>query len=222
MHNRFVAYYRVSTKQQGRSGLGLEAQKVIVNHFSAKDAIQVEKEFTDIESGKEMNNRPALRSAIEFCKKEGCGLMVAKLDRLSRDVEHVFRIKKLLGEGRLVCCDLPSTDSLTLSIFAGLAQREREIISIRTQAALAAKKRQGVKLGKPENFNQQARIKGAAAMKKRSQLNPELRKAIPLANELRSKGKTLQEIADDLNKYGFVTARGKNFQRTSVSRILSR
>ncbi|MFK7983226.1 MAG: recombinase family protein, partial [Saprospiraceae bacterium] len=135
----YIAYYRVSTEKQKKSGLGLESQKAIIQHFSEIDKATIVKEFTETESGKAIDNRPQLQQAINYCLKNGYTLIVAKLDRLSRDVEHIFQIKKKLGK-LFISCDLPNTDSLTLSIFAGIAQRERELISIRTKLALKAKK----------------------------------------------------------------------------------
>lgn len=153
---RYIPYLRVSTETQKRSGLGLEAQRAIIEHYAKVDGAELGKEFVETESGKDIDNRPILKEAIEYCLENSFVLVVAKLDRLSRDVEHIFSIHKRL-DGLFKSCDLPTTDSLTLSIFAGLAQREREIISIRTKQALKAKKEKGIKLGKPENFNNNGR-----------------------------------------------------------------
>ena len=149
-------------------------------------------------------------------------MIVAKLDRLSRDVEHVFKINKQLGEGRLICCDLPSTDILTLSIFAGLAQRERELISIRTKYALKAKKERGEKLGSPHNFTNEGRKKGAKAMRDKARGNVHNRRAIPLIVSLRDKGQTYQKICDTLNQSGFQTVRGGIFRPTTVKLLYDR
>ena len=149
---QYIAYLRVSTKGQERSGLGLEAQRAIIKHFTDLEQSTVVHEVLEAESGKDIDNRPKLTCAIHECETMGYTLIVAKLDRLSRNVEHIFRIHNRLGN-LFRSCDLPTTDSLTLSIFAGLAQREREIISIRTKQALAAKKARGERLGTIKNLN---------------------------------------------------------------------
>jgi len=117
----YVAYLRVSTQEQKKSGLGIEAQREIIRHYATIDGVEIHQEYVEAESGKETDNRPILQEAVEFCKVHDCILVVAKLDRLSRDVEHIFRLQKQLGD-RFKSCALPNSDSLTLSIFAGLAQ----------------------------------------------------------------------------------------------------
>lgn len=213
-----VAYIRVSTKKQQKSGLGLEAQKAIIEHYSNQEQAKIIKYYIETESGKEMENRPQLQEAISFCKSQKAVLVVAKLDRLSRDVEHIFTIKKQLGD-YFKSCDLPSTDSLTLSIFAGLAQREREIISIRTKLALQEKKKQGVKLGSPQNLTQEARQKGAEANKQKAKDTRSNKIAITLIDSMRKDGQTYQAIADQLNHIGLKTARGKEYKRSTVKMI---
>ena len=123
---KYVAYYRVSTKKQKRSGLGLESQKAIIEHFAELDKATIVKEYIEAESGKEIINRPKLQKAMNYCLDNNCVLIVAKLDRLSRDVEHIFQLKKKLGK-LFISCDLPNSDSLTLSIFAGIAQTKGRI-----------------------------------------------------------------------------------------------
>ena len=216
-----VAYIRVSTKKQEKSGLGLEAQKAIIEHYINQEQSQIIKYYIETESGKEIENRPQLQEAINFCRTQKAVLVVAKLDRLSRDVEHIFAIKKQLGD-YFKSCDLPSTDSLTLSIFAGLAQREREIISIRTKLALQQKKKQGAKLGSPQNLTQEARQKGADANKKKANETNSNKIAYSIISGLRKDGHSYQKVADQLNQIGLKTARGKNYQRATVSYILKK
>lgn len=216
---KYIAYMRVSTKGQERSGLGLQAQKAIIDHYTKLEGAEIVQEYIESESGKDIENRPKLQLAINECMKSNFILIVAKLDRLSRDVEHIFKIQKRLGEHRFKSCDLPSSDSLTLSIFAGLAQREREIISIRTKVALQAKKAQGVKLGKPENLTQEARDKGVVAIKEKAKKNHNNRVATALIEKCKREKMTLQEIANELNQHGFKTSQGKQFNRISVSRL---
>jgi DNA invertase Pin-like site-specific DNA recombinase len=221
MAKKYVAYYRVSTEKQGRSGLGLNAQRAIVRHYTKEDKAELVSEMTEQASGKEIDNRPILQNALVYCVKNDCTLIVAKLDRLSRDVEHVFKIKKVLGEN-LICCDLPTTDSLVLSIFAGLAQRERELISIRTKAALKVKKEKGATLGTLKNLTIKGRKKGAQAMKDKANKNMNNVRATLLIVSLRDSGKTLQAICDELNKNGFQTARNKQFKPTTVKLLYER
>lgn len=218
---KYISYLRVSTKAQEKSGLGLLAQRAIIAHYAKIEGAEILKEYIEAESGKEMENRPILEQAISDCFKEDGVLVVAKLDRLSRDVEHIFKIQKQLGE-RFKSCDLPTTDALTLSIFAGLAQREREIVSIRTKVALQAKKAQGVKLGKPEHLTQEARDKGVAAIKVKAKANVHNRVASALIDKCKKEKKTLQAIADELNQNGFKTSQGKRFNAISVSRLARR
>lgn len=216
---KYVAYLRVSTKKQGRSGLGLEAQKEVIKHFTSDGTVI--SEFIEVESGKDIDNRIELKKAIAKAKKEKAFLIVAKLDRLSRDVEHIFKIKKQLGD-LFKSCDLPNTDSLTLSIFAGLAQREREIIGIRTKVALAQKKKQGVKLGKIENLTSKGRAKGVKAIKAKALKNENNQRSMELIQLYKSQGLTLEQIANKLNDNGFKTARNKSFHKTTVSRLYKR
>ena len=201
--------------KQGKSGLGLEAQKAIIEHYTAVDKAELVGEFLETESGKEVENRPILEKAVRYCIEQDCILVVAKLDRLSRDVEHVFRLMRVLG-GRLRSFDLPTTDSFTLSIFAGLAQRERELISIRTRQALAVKKAQGFKLGRLENLTQEGRNKGAERVRQLANENPKNIQVGAVIKMYRKQGQTFQEIAEQLNKSHFRTVRGKLFTKAMV------
>lgn len=140
----YAVYIRVSTQKQGRSGLGLESQQQICNDFiSANNGYKIA-EFKDVESGTH-RNRSGLLSAIEFCKTNNCGLVIAKLDRLARDVEFCF---KVINTGiEIHFCDMPQINTLLLGVFASVAQYERELTSDRTKKALAAKKARGEKVG---------------------------------------------------------------------------
>ena len=142
---RFVAYYRVSTERQGRSGLGLEAQQAAVAGF-INGGTELVAEFTEIESGKR-NERPALAQALEACRRHKAKLVIAKLDRLSRNLAF---IATLMASGvEFVAVDNPHANKLTVHILAAVAQHEREMISQRTKDALAAARRRGVRLGNP-------------------------------------------------------------------------
>jgi DNA invertase Pin-like site-specific DNA recombinase len=164
MMTQYVAYYRVSTKMQGQSGLGLQAQKAMVTQFVKNDPIL--EEFTEVESGKK-DNRTQLLLAIAWAKQKGARLIIAKLDRLSRNASFIFMLRDSGVD--FVCADMPDANTLTVGIFAVLAQHERELISARTKAALAAKKRAGAKLGKPENLGDQARLRSIQVRKQASQ-----------------------------------------------------
>lgn len=222
MITEVITYLRVSTKEQGLSGLGLDGQRHILSHFMDKDKLVHVKEFVEVQSGKDIRNRPVLEKAINFCKKNNTKLMVAKLDRLSRDVEHTFKIIKRIGEGNFISADLPSSDSLTISIFAGLSQREAEIVSLRTKLALRVLKRKGVKLGTPSNLTNKARAKGREEHSLNARLNENNVKAQVVIKSLRENGKTIREIVDELNKNNFKSARGGRFHASSVFYLLKR
>lgn len=213
---RYVAYYRVSTREQGASGLGLEAQKTAVAGFVKGPIVA---EFTEVESGKN-NQRVQLAAAIARAKAEGAKLVIAKLDRLSRNASFIFTLRDSGVDFQ--CVDLPDANTLTIGIFATLAQHERELIGSRTKAALQAKKAQGAVLGKPENLTYAAQLKGAAANHRLAVTNPDARKAEGLAKRLRTDQKTYAQIAAELNQFGFKTANGFAFHAMQVQRILKR
>jgi len=217
----YVAYYRVSTKKQGESGLGLDAQRTAVAGFvkGASTPGIIVAEYTEIESGKR-DQREQLRLAIDHAKKEGAVLVIAKLDWLSRNASFIFTLRD--SGVNFQCVDMPDANTLTIGIFATLAQHERELISSRTKAALAVKLSQGVKLGKPENLTEAARLKGAAANRRQATENPNNKRAASMVAVLRSAGKNFTEIAVELNRAGFQTARGGQFQATQVMRLAGR
>lgn len=215
---KYIAYYRVSTKQQGSSGLGLDAQREQVQRFvNCCDCILAE--YTDIESGK-VDNRPELLKAIEHANNIGAKLVIAKLDRLSRNAAFIFTLKDRKVD--FVCADMPEANTLTIGIFATLAQHERELISQRTKAALQARKDRGMKLGKPENMDHEAQKKGAKAMKDKAKANENNKRGKGYVVALRSQGLGWSEIARTLNNEGFRTAKGKAFQAVQVQRLYNR
>ena len=215
---KFVVYYRVSTKKQGKSGLGLESQKAIVAHFINQHNII--ETHTDILSGKN-TDRQGLRKAIKKCKEVNATLVVAKIDRLSRKTEDALNIYNDL-DGRLYSCDIPNLDKFTLTIFMAIADRERELISIRTKQALAEIKKQGKSLGTIKNLTDKGRREAHRANKMKAKNNQNNMRASALIVEMRNKGMQLQQIADKLNSNGFKTSRGKSFHKTSVSRLYDR
>jgi DNA invertase Pin-like site-specific DNA recombinase len=215
---KYVAYYRVSTAKQGQSGLGLEAQRAAVVAF-VKDAAGIIQEFVEVESGKR-NDRPQLAAAIDYAKKKGATLIIAKLDRLSRNAGFIFALRDSGVD--FVCADMPDANTLTVGIFAVLAQHERELISSRTKAALQAKIKQGHMLGTPANLSDAARSKGQAVVRQKAAANENNRRAAALVAVYRGQGMGWSAIAEALNKAGFRTSMGKQFQAVQVQRIHQR
>lgn len=213
---KFVAYYRVSTARQGASGLGLESQQAAVATFAQGIGLIVA-EFTEVESGKK-NQRPQLAAAIAAARASKATLLIAKLDRLSRNIQFIFELR---DSGVLFrACDIPEANTLTIGIFAVVAQHEREMISKRTKAALAAKKARGVILGNPANFTAASRALGRAAMQAQAREAPANKQARRLASLLRRDGLTLAAIAEELNTSGYRTRRGNPFTKKAISRLL--
>lgn len=213
-----VCYYRVSTQKQGRSGLGLEAQKEIAAQYVNAVSGKIIAEFTDVESGTH-RNRPGLMEALAYCKRENATLVIAKLDRLARDVEFTF---KVVNSGvKIHFCDMPQVNTMILGVFASVAQYERELGSKRTKDALAAKKAQGAKLGAPDpKFTESQRAKSEAIRKENAERRST--KFIDLIELYRGQGMTLQAIADKLNAKGFTTSRGKAFNPSTIAMYLKR
>lgn len=208
---RFVAYYRVSTDQQGRSGLGLDAQREAVQAFSTIIA-----EFTEIESGKR-DDRPQLALALEHCRIHDAALLIAKIDRLSRDAAFLFTLRKAGVE--IVAADMPQAGTLEFGIRAVFAQHEREEISRRTKAALAAAKARGVKLGcpTPRNGNRVA----VALLQARARAFSDT--ILPFIVEAREAGRfTMREIAAYLAERGVRTFTGKpNWHPSQVHNVIN-
>jgi DNA invertase Pin-like site-specific DNA recombinase len=212
----YTPYYRVSTQKQGVSGLGLEAQQAAVRAF-VQDPAQLLLEFVEIESGKK-NRRPQLLAAIAEARRVGSTLLIAKLDRLSRNASFILALRDSGVD--FVCCDMPDANTLTVGLFAVLAQHERETISKRTKDALAAKKARGAQLGNPRNMTSAITQQGQAAMQRNAHEHQANRQAAQLAELLRAKEQTLWEIATALNAAGYRTRRGKAFHATTVRRLL--
>jgi DNA invertase Pin-like site-specific DNA recombinase len=218
-----VAYYRVSTKEQGESKLGLEAQEATVKNYVAFNGMTIVATFTETESGTK-NDRDRLTQALSACRRYGARLIIAKLDRLSRDLGFIDKLQK---DGvDFVCCDNPHANKMTIQFFAIIAQNEAQVISERTKAALAALKARGVLLGGANpscanNLNQEARLKGAAlAAVERSRLCSE---ADALVSEhirsMRQSETPFAEIAKQLNTDGTVTRQHKRWTATQVRRV---
>lgn len=211
-----VAYYRVSTQKQGQSGLGLEAQRASVKAYAEAQGLSVAHEFTEVESGRK-KNRPQLQAALEQCRRTGARLLIAKLDRLARNVAF---ISTLMESGvDFTAVDMPEADRLTLHVMAAVAEREAELISSRTRAALAARKARGLSLG-TNNLTPENRAKGPEAMKEAAR--QATRQATAFAQTLRKQGATLSSIATTLNESGFTTRTGAQWSAMQVKRILDR
>lgn len=212
-----VAYFRVSTQKQGASGLGLEGQRACVGEYAKRTGGKILSEFTEVESGKN-NSRVKLAEAIAEAKRTGSLLVIAKLDRLARNAGFIFTLKE--AGVNFAACDIPEANTLTVGIFAVLAQHEAELISSRTKSALAAKKARGEKLGTPTNLTNAAREKGREAHSRNAANNQNTKTAKGYANLLREGGATLRHIADTLNAEGFKTPRGGQFAAVQVARLL--
>ena len=215
---KYIAYYRVSTQKQGNSGLGLDSQKSsVLNFINQNDALLAS--YTDVESGKN-NNRPNLLQAIEDCKNNNAILLIAKLDRLSRNAAFIFTLRD--SQVKFKCVDMPEANSVTIGIMAVLAQDERERISKRTKDALAELIKQGIKLGSPKNLTKEAREKGLKARKKNARTNDNNRKAQGFIVSLQQNGLSFYAITKELNKLGYKTRSNKDFQQNQVHRLYDR
>ena len=212
-----ISYYRVSSQKQGNSGLGIEAQRATVTDYAQRAGALVVAEFIEVESGKR-NNRPQLAEAIAEAKRTGATLVIAKLDRLARNAGFVFALRD--AGVKFIACDIPEANTLTVGIFAVMAQHEAELISTRTRAALQAKKARGAKLGKPENLTAEARAKGREAHSRNAANNQNTKTARGYALLLRGNGSSLRQMAATLNAEGFKTPRGGKFSAVQVARIL--
>lgn len=205
----FIAYYRVSTAQQGQSGLGLEAQKHAVLSFTKDEPPLAE--YTEIESGR-IADRPQLALALEHAKETGATLVVAKLDRLSRSVAFLSALME--AKTPFIACDFPQADEFTIHILAAVAQREARLVSQRTKAALAAAKARGVKLGNPNNLTDEARKAGSdkAAQLRRDKCKAHwarVQKALKVFRGNRTTRIPLQEQVEFLNSKRIKTFSGK-------------
>ena len=206
--------------KQQLSGLGVEAQREIIhNHVKNK---QILAEYIETESGKK-SNRPQLLTALAMCRKTNSILIVAKLDRLSRNV--AFTSKLLESDVEIVFCDFPQANRLILHIISSIAEYEAGLISQRTKQSLQAKKARGIKLGKSDNLMnkfEQAIYNRSRTNKAKAENNPNNMRAIALLRSLSMQGKSLSEMTDLLNEQGFVTSKGCQFQITQVKRLLVR
>ena len=213
-----TAYYRVSTAKQGQSGLGLEAQKAAVLTFAQAHGLNVVTEVTELETGTRKRRRPQLEAALEQTRRLGGVLLIAKLDRLARNVAFV---SALMESGvQFVAVDMPQADSLTLHVMAAVAEKEAAQISTRTRDALAARKARGLPLGNPGNLTDAARLK--AQESNRNAAVTANRQAAGYAETLKAQGLSLAAVAARLNGDGFRTRTGSLWQPMQVKRMLDR
>lgn len=213
---QFVLYFRVSTRRQGDSGLGLDAQRRDIDLYLdtyAEVPFEVLGEFTDVKSGKD-DDRPELWKAIELAEKTGATLLVAKLDRLSRRVSFISAIMERKRLDFVVAC-MPTAEKFSLHIYAALAEQEREFISLRTKQALAPLKGTGKLGGNRGNIDKANEAARAVA-------DAHAAKVMDTIRPLREAGRTLQQIADTLNRSGVTTSRGGKWYPTTVKNILTR
>ena len=220
---RLVAYERVSTARQGKSGLGLEAQRRAIGDFASSRGVEVIGRFTEVESGRKAD-RPELTKALNLAKLTGATLVIAKLDRLSRNAAFLLTLRD--SGVRFLAVDMPEANDLTVGIMALVAQQEREAISRRTKEALAVAKARGVRLGNPN---------GAAALRRAGKGGVALRRAIsrnadqhaqdlaPVLGDLQQQGiTTLRGIAAALSERGMLTRRGGRWHVSNVRNLLRR
>jgi DNA invertase Pin-like site-specific DNA recombinase len=229
---KFVAYLRVSTARQGRSGLGLEAQREAIGQFvSTRAGAILSPEFVEVESGNK-NNRPELTKAIKRCRLTGATLVVAKLDRLSRDAAFLMTLQK--GNVAFVAADLPDANTMTVGVMATVAQYEREAISARTKAALAASQARrkaaiaagnrkihllgGLRQNAPDISRYQER--GVQAVRQKAMAAAEERR--DAVEALVEGGLSMNAIASSLNEASIRAPRGGAWTATTVKRIMAR
>ena len=223
MAQKFIAYERVSTARQGASGLGLEAQRNAIDGFAASRGAEVFARFTEVESGK-TPNRPQLTAAIQLARLTGAILVIAKLDRLSRNAAFLLTLRD--SGVHFLAVDMPEANDLTIGIMALVAQAEREAISRRTKEALAVAKARGIKLGNPNGAEALRRAgKGAVALRQAVSANAD-QFAAGLAQVLADiwdRGQvSLRAVAAELNRRGMRTRRGGQWHVSNVRNLVKR
>ena len=224
---KLIGYVRVSTQKQGESGLGLEAQLTAIQKYAAENSGDILHVYREVETGRR-DDRPQFQKAQSHAKRIKGRLVIGKLDRLSRDVHFISGLTKSGAD--FVCCDNPHANKLTIHILAAVAEDEADRISQRTKAALAAAKARGTLLGSArpghwegrEDARQAGAIRGSEVAKaKRDALaGPVYAEVLPIIQDGKEAGDSLQEIADELNARGFVTLRGMAWNKMQVQRLL--
>ena len=217
----YIAYLRVSTQKQGQSGLGLEGQQESVKRF-LRQGDTIVASFVEVESGRNCD-RPQLTAAMAACRRHGARLLIAKLDRLARDVAFIATLMK--SDVKFTACDMPDADPFRLHIEAAIAEEEARKISARTKAALAAAKARGIALGgfRGRHLTAMERVKGSIKANAARASNARARALsfMPLIEEVRAAGaNTMSAIARALNARGVRTALGGEWQAVQVQRLL--
>jgi DNA invertase Pin-like site-specific DNA recombinase len=223
MEGKYISYLRVSTRSQGINGLGIEAQRSAIDNYLNGGNWKILKEFVEVESGKRDDNRPQLKAALDLCKRRKATLLIAKLDRLSRNVAFIANLYESKVE--FVAVDFPYANKLTVHILAAMAEHEREMISKRTKEALRAAKARGVKLGSPVGLSEEARMMGTEAAKAaRIRKADEYARAIAdVILEYKDRGMSLNAIARKLKDDEEPIPRGGiNWTPTTVKNVLAR
>lgn len=218
---KWISYLRVSTDRQGKSGLGLEAQRTAVTDFLNGGSWKLIKEFVEVESGKRAD-RPQLEAALAACRLHGAKLVIAKLDRLSRDAHFLLGLDKAGVD--FVAADMPNANRLTVGIMAMVAEEERRMISSRTKAALAAAKARGTKLGGNRGVKPTAKMREMSTSALQQRADARAADIAPTVKALQAAGATsLRAIAAGLNAQGIPTARGQGvWSANQVARVLDR
>ncbi len=215
MEGKFVTYYRVSTQRQGKLGLGLDAQKQAIEDYLNGGNHKILKEFTEIETGKggnALDRRPVLKEAIEYAKKHNAKLLIAKLDRLARNVHFISSLMESNVDFEIA--DMPEANALTIHLLSAVAEYERELISKRTKEALLVAKRRGIKLGNPN-------LK--ADNKKRKQQAQKFAENLRATLEgYKASGLSQRAMCNELNQVGISTARGGKWSLMQVQRVMNR
>jgi DNA invertase Pin-like site-specific DNA recombinase len=220
---KVVTYCRVSTDKQGRSGLGLEAQKAAIAAYAAQHKATIAGEFVEVESGR-VNDRPQLQAALKLARVTGAKLVIAKLDRLSRDAAFLLNLQSFKVD--FVACDMPEANELTVGLMAVIAQAESKMIGARTRAAMAAAKARGQVFGNPNGAEALRRAGKGNGASCEAQRTAALTRAHDLADVLEDVEKqghtTLAAIAAELNRRGIKTARGGMWHASSVANVRRR
>jgi DNA invertase Pin-like site-specific DNA recombinase len=218
---KVVAYYRVSTARQGRSGLGLDAQRHAVQYYVAGGSWRLIGEFVEVESGRK-SDRVELQRALGACRLHSAVLVIARLDRLARNAAFLLTLRDHGVE--FIATDQPGANRMTVGILAMVAENEADAISSRTKAALAAAKRRGVRLGTPTNLTNTARRRGTASSVAVRQMKAaqRARDLAPIIEDVKRSGaRSLRQIAAALNEHEWTTARGSRWTASQVRRVLA-
>jgi DNA invertase Pin-like site-specific DNA recombinase len=216
MSKPYVAYYRVSTSRQGRSGLGLEAQREAVAQFLRTSDGNLISEFTEVESGSR-NDRPELEAALAECRRRKATLAIARLDRLARNASFLLQLRD--SNVDFTAADTPYADRFVVGILALVAERERDLISLRTKAALGAAKRRGTRLGAPDPV----RVGALGVIATKAKVGLFDGNLMPIVRQIRASGvSTLRGIAGALNARGLKTRRSGQWSPEAVRLLLGR